>query len=353
LVIEDRELNLSLMVMYMVCLITGGTGLVGSFLIEMLIEDPNYDNNQCRVITRSTESMINIQKKGLKPIKADLCNENSLKKALKDVTVIFNLAALASDWASWNDLYKVNVEGMENLIEACLNNNTEPLLVHTSSTGVYGHYIPSNPIDETYEFNPTSIYQKSKYLQEKAIWDVYEENGWEEFSIIRPPSVIGPRDMKTMYGIFKAVYERKFPILRNGTGYLTFIHPYDLCSALLLINENRGKAQGNVYNLKSFECTFIDFLDYIVKKINPPKLPKHRSFRLVYTIAVLSEIYAKLTGKRTTLNRYRVTKFAYSRRYLDKKIKEELGFSPQKSMEETIDESYEWFLQQKLFPPSL
>ncbi|MFW9904635.1 MAG: NAD-dependent epimerase/dehydratase family protein [Candidatus Thorarchaeota archaeon] len=336
----------------MVYLITGGTGLVGSYLIDMLAENSNYENNQCRVITRSPEGKSRVQERGLIPIKADLLDVSSLREALKDVDVVFNLAALATDWAGWNDLYKINVEGMKNLLETCLTNNTEPFLVHTSSTGVYGHYIPSHPIDETYKFNPTSIYQKSKYLQEKAIWEVNEKNGWENFSIVRPPSVIGPRDMKTMYSIFKAVYEQKFPILRNGTGYLTFIHPYDLCSALLLINKNRGKAKRKVYNLKSFECKFIDFLDYIVKKIDPPKLPKERNFRLVYSIAVLSEIYSKLTGRRTTLNRYRVTKFAYSRRYIDQKIKDDLGFSPQKSMEATIDESFEWLLQQNLFPPS-
>lgn len=340
------------MVVGMVYLITGGTGLVGDFLLEMLAENTHYKKSKCRVICRSPEAMINIQKRGFNPIIADLTDIDSLKKALNDVDVVFNLAALATDWVGWNDLYKVNVEGMRNLIEACLANNTEPFLIHTSSTGVYGHYIPSIPIDETYKFNPTSIYQKSKYLQEKAIWDVYEENGWENFSIIRPPSVIGPRDMKTMFGIFKAVYEQKFPILRNGTGYQTFIHPYDLCSALLLIDKKRGQAKGKAYNLKSFECKLIDFLNYIVEKINPPKLPKHRNFRMVYTVAILSEIYAKITGRHTTLNRYRVTKFAFSRRFIDQKIKSELGFSPQKTMEATIDESYEWLLQRNLFPPS-
>ncbi|MFX1517826.1 MAG: NAD-dependent epimerase/dehydratase family protein [Promethearchaeota archaeon] len=336
----------------MVCLVTGGTGLVGNFLLEMLAENFHYENSQCRVLIRSSDDKVNIQKMGFNPIKADLTDSSSLRKALEDVDIVFNLAALATDWAGWDDLYKVNVKGMNNLVESCLANNNDPFLIHTSSTGVYGHYIPSIPIDETYKFNPTSIYQKSKYLQEKAIWNVSEDNGWKNFSIIRPPSVIGPRDMKTMFGIFKAIYEQKFPILRKGAGYLTFIHPYDLCSALLLIDEKKELAKGEVYNLKSFECKLIDFLNYVVKKIDPPKLPKHRNFRFVYTVAVLSEIYAKLTGRHTTLNRYRVTKFAFSRRYIDNKIKNELGFHPEKSMEVTIDEAYEWLLHQNLFPPS-
>jgi len=273
-----------------------------------------------------------------------------LKEALKDVEVVFNLAALANDWAGWTELYRVNVDGMKNLLEASLNTNTKPFVVHISSTGVYGHYIPSTPIDENYMFNPTRIYQKSKYYQEKVIWDIHSTDGWDNFVILRPPSVIGPRDTKTILGIFKAVYEQKFPILRNGTCYLTFVHPIDLCMALLML-ENNKKARAEAYNLKSFECLLIDFLNYIVKVINPPKIPKKRNYRLVYTVAVLSELYEKLTGKRTTLNRYRVTKFAHSRRYQDKKIREEIGFIPQKTMEATIDESYEWLTLNGLFPP--
>ncbi len=336
----------------MVYLITGGTGLVGSFLVEILSKDDQRLNGECRVIVRSDEDKEKIEKLGLSAVKADLNNIGSLKTALKDVNVIFNLAALASDWVGWKELYKVNVEGMKNLLEACLHTNTDPFLAHVSSTGVYGHYIPETPIDESYKFNPTNIYQKSKYYQEKAIWEVQSEQDWHNFGIIRPPSVIGPRDMKTMYGIFKAVHERKFPIFNKGTPYLTFIHPVDMCSALLLIDKNRNQARGQAYNLKSFECHLGDFLNYIVKKINPPKPPKHRNFRLVYTIAILSEIYVKITGRHTTLNRYRVSKFARSRRYIDQKIKNELGFHPQKTMETTIDESLEWLVQRDLFPPN-
>ena len=154
----------------MVYLITGGTGLIGSFLVEILSENDHYSNGECRVIVRSDENKEKIDSIGLKAIKADLSDVESLRTALKDVDTVFNLAALASDWVGWNELYKVNVEGMKNLLEACLNTNTDPFLAHVSSTGVYGHYIPDTPIDETYKFNPTSIYQKSKYYQEKAIW---------------------------------------------------------------------------------------------------------------------------------------------------------------------------------------
>ncbi|MFX0087507.1 MAG: NAD-dependent epimerase/dehydratase family protein [Candidatus Hodarchaeota archaeon] len=333
----------------MVYLVTGGTGIVGSFLVELISNDDSVDNGDCRVIVRSPEKKVYIEKLGLSPILADLNDKKSLKIALKDVEVVFNLAAKASDTIGWDELYRVNVLGMKNLIEECLSANSDPFLSHASSTGVYGHFIPSKPIDENFRFDPTSIYQKSKYFQEKVLWEVYGEEGWDNFGVIRPPSVIGPRDTKTILPIFKAIWEQKFPILKNGQGYSTFIHPHDFSSALLLLYKKRNQTKGQAYNLKSFECLLFDFLKCITDKINPPIPPKRMNYQLVYTIAVLSEVYTKITGHQTTLNRYRVTKFANSRRFNDQKIKK-IGFKAEKDMKTTIDESLEWCTKNNYYP---
>ncbi|MHA1971960.1 MAG: NAD-dependent epimerase/dehydratase family protein [Candidatus Hodarchaeales archaeon] len=335
----------------MAILITGGTGLVGTFLLEILAQDESIDGRDCHVIYRKADDENKIKEQGLTPVKADLTDSDSLKKALKDIEIIYNLASIADDWAGWDSLYQVNVLGMKNLLNAIIKANNDPFLAHISSTGVYGHFIPPTPIDENYQFNPTSIYQKSKFLQEKAIWDFSEENNWKNFGILRSPSVIGPRDTKTIYGIFKAVWERKFPILKGGKAYTTFIHPYDLSGALLLMGNKRNIAKSQAYNLKSFEVRIDEFLDFVVKTIKPPKPPKPMNYQLVYTVAVLSEIYAKITGKHTTLNRYRVTKFSNSRRYIDQKIQKDLGFKPTKDLETTVLESYEWLVKHNLFPP--
>ncbi|MFW9780209.1 MAG: NAD-dependent epimerase/dehydratase family protein [Candidatus Heimdallarchaeota archaeon] len=334
----------------MVSLVTGGTGFLGGFLNELLMNTYGKKDDSIRVICRDNVSKTNIEALGLIPVKADLNDVSSLKNALKDVEVVYNLASLVDDWAGWTELYRVNVEGMNNLINACYQSSTDPFIAHVSSTGVYGHFIPDIPIDENTPFNPTRIYQKSKAYQEKSIWDFSQSQGWNNFSIVRPPSIIGPKDKKTMFQIFKAIYERKLPIFRGRQVYTTWIHPFDLCKALLLIAEKQQKSKGQAYNLKSFECLFIDFINFIVDTIKPSKPPRHLNYRLVYTIATLSEVFAKITGKKTTLNRYRVTKFASSRRFNDQKIRNELGFTPQKDMETTIRESYEWFKNQGYLP---
>jgi len=335
----------------MVFLVTGGTGLVGGILLSKITEDSSLRERGCRVIIRNPEDKKIVENLGLTPIKADITDKKSLKKAITDVTSVFHLAALADDWASWEDLYRVNVDGLTNLVSVIRDSNTDPFLTHVSSTGVYGHYIPNTPIDESYKFNPTRIYQKSKYYQEKVLWELFDKEGWNNFSILRPPSIIGPRDTKTILAIFNAVFEGKFPVLRGGKQYSTFIHPKDLSTAMLLLDVNKSVTKGEAYNLKSFECQIIDFLKYVSKVVKSQKPLKSRNYQLVYTAAVISEIYSKFTGKRTMLNRYRVTKFSLSRRYDDSKIFKDLKYTPEKNMKATIDESFQWLKEHSLFPP--
>ena len=334
----------------LVLLVTGGTGLVGGFLTSKIAEESSLKERGCRVIIRNQDDKKLIENLGLTAIKADLTDQSSLKKALTDVTSVFHLAARADDWATWDELYRVNVNGLNNLVSVMRDSNSDPFLIHASSTGVYGHFIPSIPIDESFIFNPTSIYQKSKHYQEKLLWRHRDEEGWDNFSITRPPSIIGPRDKKTILPMFKAIFEGKFPILRGGKQYSTFMHPKDLCSAMILQEANQSITRGEAYNLKSFECRIIDFVNYISDVIKAQKPLKSRNYQLVYTAAVLSELYSKITGRKTLLNRYRVTKFSLSRRYDDSKIVKDINFIPEKNMETTIEESYQWLKTNNLFP---
>ncbi|MHA2345532.1 MAG: NAD-dependent epimerase/dehydratase family protein [Candidatus Hodarchaeales archaeon] len=335
----------------MVLFVTGGTGLVGSFLLELIKETSYLNELECRVLVRNETSKHYIEKLGFVAVKANLENPKTLISPLMDVTTIIHLAARADDWATWDELYQVNVKGLENLVTAARNANNDPFVAHASSTGVYGHFIPSTPIDENHEFNPTSNYQKSKYLQEKYLWELKEKEGWDNFSLVRSPSIIGPRDKKTILPIFNAVYQGKFPILRGGEMFSTFIHPLDLSRGMLLLYQHKDKAKGEAFNIKSFESKINDFLNCIVELINPSKRPKSMNYRFLYSIAILSEVYSKIFGKKPTLNRYRVTKFARSRRYVDSKIRNNLGFRAEKNMVDTIDESYKWLIDKKLFPP--
>ena len=67
----------------MVFLVTGGTGLVGWFLLEKIASIPSLNEKGCRVIVRNSESRERVERLGLSPVKADLNDVPSLKKAVE------------------------------------------------------------------------------------------------------------------------------------------------------------------------------------------------------------------------------------------------------------------------------
>ncbi len=74
------------------------------------------------------------------------------------------------------------------------------------------------------------------------------------------------------------------------------------------------------------------------------RVPKYMEIR----DTILSEMIRKITGKPSTLNRYRVLKFARDRLFDDSKIREELGFYPICTPDETISRTVELLLEREL-----
>ncbi|MFW9994628.1 MAG: NAD-dependent epimerase/dehydratase family protein, partial [Candidatus Odinarchaeota archaeon] len=256
---------------------------------------------------------------------------------------VIHLAAAANDDIDMPTLLEVNVGGTENLLKAVFENKQQIFFCHLSSSGVYGSKLPNVPISEDYRKNPYSNYQRSKWLTEQVVWDYL--NRGVKGTVLRPPSIIGPEDLKTFYRIVEAVQNRKFPLL-GGNNYLTFVDVDDLSRALVLSasRDNQEKSDHKAFNIYSFSVTLKKLLDRIVEETGSEK-PKKHNYRLIFTLAVISELYTKITGRKTILNRYRVRKFGSSRRYDMSRIKSELAYEPIYGFDETIKRSFAWLYE--------
>src|SRR5450759_452931 len=109
-------------------LITGGTGFLGANLAEGLI---NQDW-QVRILRRTTSPLDAIKDLNVEHAIGDLMDFKSLLGAMKDVDVVFNVAAISQYWRNKSDLiYLVNVDGARNVFDAAQRSNVKRV-VHTS-----------------------------------------------------------------------------------------------------------------------------------------------------------------------------------------------------------------------------
>ena len=178
-------------------LITGADGFIGSHLTEALVE-AGYDV-RAFVYYNSFNSygwLENISKDTKNKIEffpGDIRDPNGVRMAMKDVDIVFHLAALIAIPFSYHspDLYiDTNVKGTLNIIQAARDNNVKRVLV-TSTSEVYGtaQFIP---ITELHPKQPQSPYSASK-IGADAIADSFYRSFDLPITIVRPFNTFGPR----------------------------------------------------------------------------------------------------------------------------------------------------------------
>ena len=328
-------------------LVTGSTGFVGSNIVEALLRED--DSNEIALFVRNPTKLAQMDIIGLRNCEVyegDITNQTHLEKAMEfNPSAVIHAAALVDDWASMNKLTEVNVQGTKNLVDAICSHSTKCFLIHISSTGVYPRI--TSIITEETPLLPFDNYHKSKLTSERVIIHAVNE-GEISATILRPPNVMGLRDTTHMLKICQAIKDGKFPLINSGTARQTWLGGEDLARAAILTLKNSEIATGKVYNLKSFEITVKKLYDLITTKLKVTTLPKTYNYHLAYLIGFTSEMIGKIRGKPSTLNRYRVLKFARDRLFDDTKIRGELGYYPICTSDETISKSVEWLLKKGL-----
>ena len=286
----------------MKALITGVNGFVGGHLSTLLL------NKGFEVFGTDRFGDSNVS--NVKVFSVDITDVAGMDSLLKNVRpdFIFHLAAISSVQvcrANPELTRKVNIEGTENLMRACLKNKINPKILIVSSAQVYG--IPKHvPIDESHPTNPVNEYGESKLEQEKVSLRFFKEHKLNVI-ISRSFNHIGPNQgagfvcsdfAKQIVEVEKGL--RK-PIIRVGNvdSKRDFTDVRDIVKAYLLLLE-KGVA-GEVYNLGSGNGYSIkEILDKLIAQSNiKPEIIEDKSlFRKseILTLIADNRKFVKLTG---------------------------------------------------------
>jgi len=301
-------------------LITGGTGFIGTHLIQEL---QKFDH-KIHVLSRNPTKQNTSE--NIQIIKGDITEPSTLPKALSNIEAVFHNAALAIDSGHKKEIFNINVTGTRNLAEACMKSNIKRI-VYTSSAGVYGFPNSTTPIVETSPKHPINPYQLSK-LQGEEILHEYKEI---TTSIIRPPLVLGKGGMGSKVMI-ENLKQQKMPYIGPGTNIVPIVHPFDVAQCLRLALEKDIK--GEIFNVVSFNCTIQDLFKRITNKLSIPEPTKH----IPYSLAYLTAVFSEYLSKDPRLTRFRLKTLATNRVISCEKVKKEIGFKPKYTLDKTVED---------------
>lgn len=212
-------------------LITGGTGLVGSHLVNELCKEQKITATYHSSKPANTHPNINW-------VQLDILDVTQVYKLFEGITKVYHCAATVSFNPKEKELlFKNNIEGTANVVNACLHNKVKRL-VHVSSVAALGRIRKDTAIDETMNWTPetsNSIYGQTKYLAEMEVWRGVAEG--LEAVCVNPTIILGNSNWDNgSTAIFKSAYN-EFPWFTNGVS--GFVDVVDVVKAMImLMNSN-------------------------------------------------------------------------------------------------------------------
>lgn len=272
-------------------LVTGGAGFIGSHLVRALLER----GDRVRVLDNfSTGKPENLAGLKAEVITGDLCNPQQVMEAVREVEVIFHLAAFISVPQSLEDpqaCFEVNVQGTLNLFEAARKVGVQRVVV-ASSAAVYGDST-NLPLKEDEPVRPLSPYGASKVVLE-VYAGLYTRTFGLPVVVLRYFNAYGPRQsIESQYAavipIFIHRLQERLPPIINGDGTVKrdFTFVGDLVQANL-IAASHPAAPGQVFNICTGQETSLLMLLEVLASIFP-NMPEPR-----FTSARPGDIYRSL-----------------------------------------------------------
>jgi UDP-N-acetylglucosamine/UDP-N-acetylgalactosamine 4-epimerase len=257
-------------------LVTGAAGFIGSNLCEYLLKKANRVKGADSFITGKHENIATLKEfPGFTFMEGDLRNIDFCKEAVKDVDIVFHLAAVGSVPRSiefpliTNDN---NINGFLNVLVASKDAGIKRF-IYASSSSVYGDS-PYNPKREDVIGDPLSPYALTKRVNEQYAKTFSQLYGIETIGL-RYFNVFGKRqDPQGAYAaviprFIKMFRERKSPVI-FGDGLqsrdFTYVDNVLLANELAALTVN-SKALNTVYNIACGESVTLNDLAVLLRDI--------------------------------------------------------------------------------------
>jgi len=250
----------------MTVLVTGGSGFIGSHIVDKLVEQ----RYTVRVFDERKPLRDDVEW-----IKGNLLNENEVLEACKDIEKVYHFAAIADVNVALTHpklCIEVNEIGTLNLLKAATAREVKRFIL-ASTTWVYGR--AEGVVDEETPIPPPDhMYTKTKIGQEHLVIAWHGQSGLP-YTILRYGIPYGPRmraNMAIATFVSKAMHKEPIPIFGDGCQGRCFIQIEDLANGSLAALT--VAAENQILNISSSEFVTINQIVEALKEHFPDLLTR-------------------------------------------------------------------------------
>lgn len=321
--------------------VTGGTGFVGSHLVEELLR---REIDEVRCLVRSDPKWLSDL--DVTYVHGNLSNIEALWDALDGVTHVYHVAGITRA-PSWEPFYQANVKGTLNLMGAIQHAApaVERVLVMSSLAAVGRN--EASPATEESALQPVSRYGKSKAQMEAALKDAHQKNTsyWDALpiTVIRPSAVYGPRD-RDILDFFQAVKRHVCPIVGGAEETVSLVHARDLAAGTVQA-ATVPKAVNETYLLGSVRpYTWSEIKEAATGALDTWALTLPVPSPLIGAVGIASEAWGWLSGSYPPLNRDKAREIRYACTTCSiEKAQQDFNYQPKIELEQGVAETIQWY----------
>lgn len=317
-------------------LVTGGTGFVGSHLVERLLLN-GYD---VTCLVKDIRHLRWLDGKEVRFIQGDFSQPESLDAAVQGVSLVFHCAGLTKARHA-RDYYIVNHLGTRNLLEACVRRAPRlEKFILVSSQAAAGPSSDGRPVRSDDPAHPLSDYGRSKLLAED---EALSHKDRLPVVVLRPSVVYGPRDTD-LYQMFRWASSGLTLEMTGGDRYLNLCYVDDLTAAALKSAESRTRSGSVYFVAEARSYSWSQFRSFLLSAGQVKSRTVKLSYRTAALFGAASEFASLFTGRPALLNRQKVREAAQRYWLCDtEKIENELRFRAEYPLQKGLELTWKWY----------
>ncbi len=321
--------------------VTGGTGFVGTNLVEELVSS-GWDVTALHRPAARTGALVRL---GVRRVEGDVTDLGSLRRAMPEgVDAVFHVAACLTFWGPRHrEQERVNVEGTANVARVARERRARRL-VHTSSIAAFGEHggvvtedTPSNA--ERARLNYFRTKRRGELEVRRAI------DAGLEAVILNPANVVGPHDRTGWSRIFLLVERRKLPF--HYPGRASFCHSREVARAHVAA-ALRGRSGAN-YLLGGADATYADLVREVAALVGRPP-PRHTAPAwVVETLAAISVLPSYVTRREPPVTPEGAYLVCHDQLCSSDRAVRELAYRPM-PLRAMLEDAYRWLVAEGCLP---